>query len=66
MSIFVVAGATGHVGSVVARELLAAGRGKRSRIGLLWGNVSHDNEQYAQLATYMRLKNIMPPSASEK
>jgi hypothetical protein len=32
----------------------------------LWGNVSHDNEQYAQLATYMRLKNIMPPSASEK
>jgi len=49
-----------------ATELLAAGRGKRSRIGLLWGNVSHDNEQYAQLATYMRLKNIMPPSASEK
>ena len=39
---------------------------KRSRIGLLWGNVSHDNEQYAQLATYMRLKNIVPPSASEK
>jgi hypothetical protein len=49
-----------------ATELLAVGRGKRSRIGLLWGNVSHDNEQYAQLATYMRLKNIMPPSASEK
>ena len=49
-----------------ATELLAVGRGKRSRVGLLWGNVSHDNEQYAQLATYMRLKNIMPPSASEK
>ena len=49
-----------------ATEILSAGRGKRSRIGLLWGNVSHDNEQYAQLATYMRLKNIMPPSASEK
>ena len=49
-----------------ATEILSAGRGKRSRIGLLWGNVSHDNEQYAQLATYMRLKNILPPSASEK
>jgi hypothetical protein len=49
-----------------ATELLPAGRNKRSRIGMLWGNVSHDNEQYAQLATYMRLKNILPPSASEK
>lgn len=51
-----------------ATELLTVGqgRGKRTRIGLLWGNVSHDNEQYAQLATYMRLKNITPPSASEK
>jgi hypothetical protein len=49
-----------------ALELLTAGRGKRTRIGMLWGNVSHDNEQYAQLATYMRLKNITPPSASEK
>ena len=49
-----------------ATELLTAGKAKRSRVGLLWGNVSHDNEQYAQLATYMRLKNITPPSASEK
>ena len=38
---------------------------KRSRIGALWGNVSHDNEQYATLALYMRLKGINPPS-SEK
>jgi uncharacterized protein YbjT (DUF2867 family) len=30
MSVFVVAGATGHVGSVVARELLAAGHGVRA------------------------------------
>ncbi len=49
-----------------ATELLTVGKAQRSRIGLLWGNVSHDNEQYAQLATYMRLKNITPPSASEK
>ena len=39
--------------------------GKRSRIGLMWGTVSHDNEQYATLALYMRLKGLVPPS-SEK
>jgi uncharacterized damage-inducible protein DinB len=38
---------------------------KRSRIGAMWGNVSHDNEQYATLALYMRLKGLVPPS-SEK
>ena len=38
---------------------------KRSRIGLMWGAVSHDNEQYATLALYMRLKGMVPPS-SEK
>jgi len=49
-----------------ALDLLSAGPVKRTRVSLLWGNVSHDNEQYAQLATYMRLKSITPPSASEK
>jgi len=39
--------------------------GKRSRIGLMWGVVSHDNEQYATLALYLRLKDLVPPS-SEK
>jgi hypothetical protein len=38
---------------------------KRSRIGILWGTVSHDNEQYATLALYLRLKNLVPPT-SEK
>ncbi len=46
-------------------ELLTIGPAKRSRIGTLWGNVSHDNEQYATLALYMRLKGLTPPS-SEK
>ena len=35
---------------------------KRSRIGLLWGTVSHDNEQYATLALYLRLKGVPVPS----
>jgi hypothetical protein len=39
--------------------------GKRSRIGILWGTVSHDNEQYATLSLYLRLKGLAPPT-SEK
>jgi hypothetical protein len=46
-------------------EVIKAGPFSRSRLGLLWGNVSHDNEQYATLALYMRLKGLVPPS-SEK
>ena len=46
-------------------EMLQAGKVTRSRVGMLWGNVSHDNEQYATLALYMRLKGLVPPS-SEK
>lgn len=48
-----------------ATETLQLGPAKRSRLGLLWGNVSHDNEQYATLALYLRLKGLVPPS-SEK
>ena len=43
-------------------DSLSVGPTKRSRIGLMWGTVSHDNEQYATLALYLRLKNIAPPS----
>jgi hypothetical protein len=46
-------------------EMLPVGKTSRSRIGLMWGTVSHDNEQYATLALYMRLKGLAPPS-SEK
>ncbi len=49
-----------------ALEMVQVGpAGKRSRLGLMWGTVSHDNEQYATLALYMRLKGLTPPS-SEK
>ncbi|WP_251106362.1 DinB family protein [Alloacidobacterium dinghuense] len=46
-------------------NMVQAGQAKRSRIGIAWGTVSHDNEQYATLALYMRLKGLVPPS-SEK
>ena len=46
-------------------EVAKAGPVSRARISVAWGNVSHDNEQYATLALYLRLKGIVPPS-SEK
>ncbi|MCU1323421.1 MAG: hypothetical protein JWM43_3070 [Acidobacteriaceae bacterium] len=46
-------------------EMFTAGPGKRSRAGILWGNVSHDNEQYSGLSMYLRLKGLAPPT-SEK
>lgn len=46
-------------------QMIQVGPTMRSRIGLAWGSVSHDNEQYATLALYLRLKNLVPPS-SEK
>ena len=46
-------------------QTLTVGPTTRARIGLAWGNVSHDNEQYATLALYLRLKGLAPPS-SEK
>jgi hypothetical protein len=46
-------------------EMYPVGQNKRSRAALMWGTISHDNEQYATLALYLRLKGIVPPS-SEK
>ena len=46
-------------------EMVSQGQRKRSRIGMAWGNASHDNEQYAELSTYLRLKNIVPPTAEK-
>lgn len=46
-------------------QTLTIGPTTRARFGLAWGNVSHDNEQYATLALYLRLKGLAPPS-SEK
>lgn len=46
-------------------QMIPSGPSTRSRIGLAWGTVAHDNEQYATLALYLRLKGLVPPS-SEK
>ena len=46
-------------------QTITIGPASRARISIAWGNVSHDNEQYATLALYMRLKGIAPPSTEK-
>jgi hypothetical protein len=46
-----------------ASEMIKGPRGARTRIGMLVGNTTHDNEEYGYLAVYMRLKGIVPPSS---
>jgi hypothetical protein len=46
-----------------ANQMVAmGGRGQRSKLGILYGNVSHDNEMYGAMSVYMRLKGVIPPS----
>ena len=35
------------------------------RLGLLTINLMHDDEHYGNLVTYMRMKNIVPPSSEQ-
>lgn len=36
---------------------------KMSRLGALIMNVTHDNEHYGNLVTYLRIKGLVPPSS---
>ena len=49
-----------------ATEMLKFRNGERSRLGILVGNVVHDNEEYGYLAVYMRVKGVVPPSSDKK
>ena len=46
-------------------ENVSMGQASRARVSIAWGNVAHDDEQYAALALYLRLKGIAPPSAEK-
>ena len=46
-------------------ENVSVGQTARARVSIAWGNVAHDNEQYAALALYLRLKGIAPPSTEK-
>lgn len=43
-------------------KLTKVGQNEIAPITLLWGNISHSNEHYGNLVTYMRLKGLVPPS----
>lgn len=46
-----------------ATEMIKLPRGEATKLGALAGVVTHDTEQYAALAVYMRLQGIVPPSS---
>ena len=47
-----------------ALSLVKAGKGDSLRAMILLDNVSHDNEHYGNIVTYMRLKGHVPPSTA--
>jgi hypothetical protein len=49
-----------------ATQPVPAGRGQRTRLGALYGQVAHDNEMYGYMSVYMRLKGVVPPSSEPR
>jgi hypothetical protein len=45
-----------------ASQKVRFGGVERSKLGLLFLNAGHDNELYGQIAVYLRLKGLVPPS----
>jgi uncharacterized damage-inducible protein DinB len=43
-------------------EMVAMGQSQQPRGQILVQNISHSNEHYGNLVTYMRLKGLVPPS----
>jgi uncharacterized damage-inducible protein DinB len=51
---------------VKAMERIKFFGGERSRLAVLNVNTMHDYEHYGNLVTYMRSKNIVPPSSEPR
>jgi hypothetical protein len=49
-----------------ATDMLKFRNGERTRLGILYGNLIHSNEEYGYLAVYMRAKGVVPPSSDRK
>jgi hypothetical protein len=50
-----------------ATKTVNVGRGgARSKYAVLWGMITHSNEEYGYLAVYMRVKGIVPPSSEPR
>ena len=49
-----------------AAEIVPFFDSKRPRLTVLWTRVSHAYEHYGNLVTYLRLKEIVPPSSDPR
>jgi hypothetical protein len=49
-----------------ATEMIESRGGKRSRLGVLYGNTIHLEHEYAQMAVHLRLKGVVPPSSERR
>jgi len=58
--------AYGSLTDAKATEMIEARGGKRSRLGVLYGNTIHLEHEYAQMAVLLRLKGVVPPSSERK
>jgi hypothetical protein len=56
--------AYGSLTDAKAAEMIEGRRGKRSRLGTLYGNTVHIEHEYAQMAVHLRLNGIVPPSSA--
>jgi uncharacterized damage-inducible protein DinB len=43
-------------------KMTKVGMNETAPVTVLWGNISHTNEHYGNMVTYMRLKGLVPPS----
>jgi hypothetical protein len=48
------------------KEMVKMFGGDRPKLGVLTVNSAHAAEHYGNLVTYMRLKNIVPPTSEPK
>jgi hypothetical protein len=55
-------GVYGSMTDADAMKMVKAGQNEVPAVRLLITNLSHVNEHYGNLVTYMRLKGIVPPS----
>ncbi|MDQ2712198.1 MAG: DinB family protein [Acidobacteriota bacterium] len=58
--------AYGSVNTFNAGQEVGFGSMRHSKLALLFLNAAHDNDLYGQLATYLRLKGFLPPSAQAR
>jgi uncharacterized damage-inducible protein DinB len=49
-----------------AAEIVPFFESKRPRLTVLWTHVSHAYEHYGNLVTYLRLKEVVPPSSEPR